>query len=118
MLVLEREQTERKDSESAVGALKRQLASIKEKCNKVDIEIDQVKAAIAALRKGGKLWICCLVICSCASVPERRKEGKVLESQAGHQEPELRGLESKLHCTVEGVQSKHLLHPAYTHILT
>jgi kinetochore protein Spc25, fungi type len=53
--VLEREQTERKDSESSVGALKRQLASIKENCNKVDIEIDQVKAAIATLRKGGKL---------------------------------------------------------------
>ena len=55
--VLEREQTERKDSESSVSALKRQLASIKEKCNKVDIEIDQVKAAIAALRKGTRFQL-------------------------------------------------------------
>ena len=55
LIVLEREQTERKDSESSVGALKRQLASVKEKCNKVDIEIDQAKAAIAALRKGDEL---------------------------------------------------------------
>ena len=54
-LVLEREQTERKDSESSVGALKRQLASVKDKCNKVDIEIDQVKAAIIALRKGSEV---------------------------------------------------------------
>lgn len=53
--MLEREQTERKDSESSVGALKRQLASVKEKCNKVDIEIDQAKATIGALRKGADL---------------------------------------------------------------
>ena len=46
---------ERKDSESSVSALKRQLASVKEKCGKVDLEIDQVKAAIGALRKGSGL---------------------------------------------------------------
>jgi len=56
MLVLEHEQTERKDSESSVSALKRQLASVKEKCSKVDMEIDQVKAAIAALHKGSGLF--------------------------------------------------------------
>ncbi|KAF8508519.1 chromosome segregation protein Spc25-domain-containing protein [Gautieria morchelliformis] len=95
--VLEREQTERKDSESSVSALKRQLTSVKDKCNKVDIEIDQVKATIVALRE------------------ERRKEGNILESQAGHQEPELRALESKLHLTVEGVQ-KDVLLVSFTHI--
>ena len=47
---------------------------------------------------------------------ERKKEGSVLESQAGHQEPELRGLESRLHCTVEGVQSTLLPSLGYVHI--
>ncbi|KAF8525088.1 chromosome segregation protein Spc25-domain-containing protein [Hysterangium stoloniferum] len=95
--VLEREQMERKDAESSVEALKRQLASVKEKCNKVDIEIEQVKGAIAVLRK------------------ERKQEAKLLDSQSSHQKPELRGLESKLHCTVEGVQ-KDVLLVRFTHL--
>lgn len=37
---------------------------------------------------------------------ERKKEGIVLESQSSHQKPELQWLESKLHFTVEGVQSE------------
>lgn len=49
---LEKEQSEQKDSESSVNALKRQLAAIKEKCSTVDVEIEQAKASVAALRKG------------------------------------------------------------------
>lgn len=49
---MEREQSERKDSESSVNALKRQLASIKENCSKLDAEIEQAKASITTLRKG------------------------------------------------------------------
>ena len=49
---MEREQAERKDAESSVNALKRQYNSVKDKCQKVDIEIQQVKGSIDALRQG------------------------------------------------------------------
>ncbi|GJJ13816.1 hypothetical protein Clacol_008073 [Clathrus columnatus] len=94
---LEKEQTERKDSESSVNTLKRQLALIKEKCGKVDLEIEQVKASVAALRK------------------ERKKESTILEKQASHQKPELKALENALHMTVEGVQ-KDILLVRFTHL--
>ncbi|KIJ45189.1 hypothetical protein M422DRAFT_30037 [Sphaerobolus stellatus SS14] len=88
---MEREQAERKDAESSVNALRRQYNSAKDKSQKVDVEIQQVKVSIEALRH------------------ERKKENAVLDRQASHQRPELKVLESKLHFTVQGVQKDMLL---------
>jgi kinetochore protein Spc25 len=50
--VLQQEQEERKEMESAVNALKRRLASIKEKCASVDAEIEQYRSMVATLERG------------------------------------------------------------------
>lgn len=50
--VLEQEQAERRDAESAVAALKRQLNAVRDKCASVDVEIEQYKANILTLRSG------------------------------------------------------------------
>ena len=50
--VLGQEQEERKEMESAVSALKRRLASIKEKCASVDAEIEQYRSMVATLERG------------------------------------------------------------------
>lgn len=84
-----------------MNALKRQLASIKENCSKLDAEIEQAKASIAALRKGSAN----LHRGTCANLsPERKKEASILEKHDSQQKPELKALESALHMTVEGVR--------------
>lgn len=50
--VLEREQADRKDAESSVIELKRQLGSIKEKCSMADVEIEQYSEEVESLRRG------------------------------------------------------------------
>lgn len=49
------EQEERKEMESAVNALKRRLASIKEKCASVDAEVEQYRSMVATLERGKRL---------------------------------------------------------------
>lgn len=51
-LDLEREREERKDGELSVAAFKRQLASLREKCEAIDAEIEQYRAITANLRRG------------------------------------------------------------------
>lgn len=51
--MLEREQAEKREAESAVSELKRQFAAIKEKCASVDVEIDQYTEEVNSLRRGG-----------------------------------------------------------------
>ena len=51
-LVLEREQAEKREAESAVAELKRQFAFVKEKCATVDAEIEQYTDEVNNLRKG------------------------------------------------------------------
>ena len=51
-LVLEREQAERREAESAVSDLKKQFSTIKEKCASVDVEIDQYTEEVNTLRRG------------------------------------------------------------------
>lgn len=53
--MLEREQAERREAESAVSELKRQFAVIKEKCASVDVEIDQYTEEVNTLRRGQTL---------------------------------------------------------------
>ena len=50
--MLEREQTEKREAESAVAELKRQFAFVKEKCTTVDAEIEQYTDEVNNLRKG------------------------------------------------------------------
>lgn len=50
--VLEREQEERKELESSVATFRRQLASIKEKCASLDVEIEQRRAVVQNLQRG------------------------------------------------------------------
>lgn len=61
---LEKEREERKEAELSVAAFERQLASIKEQCALLDIEIEQRRAVVLNLRRGTRLSlpICCSLI--------------------------------------------------------
>ena len=52
ILVLEKEQLERREAEAVVGELRRQFTLVKEKCASVDVEIEQYTAEINSLRRG------------------------------------------------------------------
>lgn len=52
MVDIEREKEERKDAELSVGAFKRQLGSLREKCAAIDAEIEQYRAIGENLRRG------------------------------------------------------------------
>ena len=54
-IALAREQEERKDSELAVSALKRQLAILKERTEAVEGEIEQLRASTSNLRRGSPI---------------------------------------------------------------
>lgn len=49
---LEREREETSEAEQSVAAYKRQLASLREKCASIDVEIEQYRAITANLRRG------------------------------------------------------------------
>lgn len=49
---LEKEREERKEAELSVAALERQLASIKDQCALLDVEIEQRRAVVMNLRRG------------------------------------------------------------------
>ena len=53
--VLEKEQEEQKDAEASVAAFRRQLASIKDKCASLDVEIEQHRLVAANLLRGAFL---------------------------------------------------------------
>ncbi|TDL22141.1 hypothetical protein BD410DRAFT_770657 [Rickenella mellea] len=97
MEVLEQERAERKDAESSVSELKRQFNSLKEKCASVDVEIEQYRRDIAALRR------------------EKEKEKAILAGHAAKMSPELQACEQWLRCVVEGVDKDKLL-VRFTHI--
>lgn len=52
IVVLAKEQDERRDAEQSVAALKRQLASIRETCGTIDSEIEQYRAVVSNLQRG------------------------------------------------------------------
>ncbi|KAH8118138.1 chromosome segregation protein Spc25-domain-containing protein [Phellopilus nigrolimitatus] len=91
MEVLEREQAERREAESAVSDLKRQLASIKEKCVSVDVELDQ--------RAYYTLY----------DDRHKRKDMTTLDTNASRVSPELRECEARLQFALEGVERDKLL---------
>ncbi|THH10896.1 hypothetical protein EW145_g1029 [Phellinidium pouzarii] len=91
MEVLEREQSERREAESAVSELKRQFATIKEKCASVDIEIDQYTDEINTFRR------------------DKHKYMTVLDTHASRVSPELQDCEARLQFVLEGVGQDKLL---------
>ena len=50
--VLEKEQAEKKEAEAGVAAFRKQLASIKEQCASLDVEIEQHRMVIGNLMRG------------------------------------------------------------------
>ncbi|KAG6899227.1 hypothetical protein C0993_012097 [Termitomyces sp. T159_Od127] len=88
---LEREKEERKDAELEVAALKRQLASLREKSQTIEAEIEQYRASTANLRR------------------ERTTERNTLSTHAGHVSPEVEGIEKALGCVVEGLGADQVL---------
>ncbi|THH26744.1 hypothetical protein EUX98_g7449 [Antrodiella citrinella] len=97
MKVLEKEQEERKEAESSVAVYRRQLASIKEKCATLDVEIEQRRAVVQNLRR------------------ERNRENSLLNSYAARVSPELVECERKLQCFVEGIDKDKIL-IRFTHV--
>ena len=56
--VLDKEQEEKKESEASVAAFRRQLASVKEKCASLDVEIEQHRIIAANLMRGMFPYFC------------------------------------------------------------
>lgn len=52
LIVLEKEQEEKREAEQSVATYKRQLASLREKVASIDVEIEQYRAITANLRRG------------------------------------------------------------------
>ncbi|KAH8101509.1 chromosome segregation protein Spc25-domain-containing protein [Cristinia sonorae] len=91
MKVLEREQEERKEAETSVAAFRRQLASIKETCASLDVEIEQRRAVVENLKR------------------ERNRERTILNGYASQVSPELLELERRLQCYIEGIDKDKIL---------
>ncbi|KAG6896092.1 hypothetical protein C0992_010342 [Termitomyces sp. T32_za158] len=88
---LEREKEERKDAELEVAALKRQLASLREKSQTIEAEIEQYRATTANLRR------------------ERTTERNTLNTHAAHISPEVEAIERALGCVIEGLGADQVL---------
>ncbi|KAG6852560.1 hypothetical protein C0991_010932 [Blastosporella zonata] len=88
---LEREKEERKDAELQVAALKRQLASLKEKSQAIESDIEQYNAITDNLRR------------------ERQAERTTLHKHASIVSPEVSALEAALGCIIEGIEADRLL---------
>jgi len=95
--VLQQEQEERKEMESAVNALKRRLASIKEKCASVDAEVEQYRSMVSTLER------------------EKEREENLLRSRAQEVNYKLRACEEMLHGVIEGIADDQTL-VRFTHI--
>ncbi|KAG6874144.1 hypothetical protein C0995_005562 [Termitomyces sp. Mi166 len=88
---LEREKEERKDAELEVAALKRQLASLREKSQTIESEIEQYRVMTANLRR------------------ERAAERNTLSAHAAHISPRVGAIERVLGCMVEGIGADQVL---------
>ncbi|EJF58865.1 chromosome segregation protein Spc25-domain-containing protein [Dichomitus squalens] len=95
--VLDKEQAEKKESEASVAAFRRQLASIKEKCASLDVEIEQHRIVAANLMR------------------ERKREESILGAHASRVQPELVVCEDRLKCAIEGIERDKIL-VRFTHL--
>ncbi|THG97894.1 hypothetical protein EW026_g4206 [Hermanssonia centrifuga] len=96
---LEREREERKEAELSVAAFERQLASIKEQCALLDMEIEQRRVVVLNLQR------------------ERNRERSILNSYASKTSPELLECERRLHSAIEGIGKDKIL-VRFTHLDT
>ncbi|PSR82434.1 hypothetical protein PHLCEN_2v6070 [Hermanssonia centrifuga] len=96
-IALEREREERKEAELSVAAFERQLASIKEQCALLDMEIEQRRVVVLNLQR------------------ERNRERSILNSYASKTSPELLECERRLHSAIEGIGKDKIL-VRFTHL--
>ncbi|KAH7926225.1 hypothetical protein BV22DRAFT_1046249 [Leucogyrophana mollusca] len=97
LALLAKEQDEKRESEQSIASLRRQLASIRENCAAIDVEIEQYRAATSNLRR------------------EKDRERQTLSMHAAKTLPELTACQTRLRCVVEGVE-KDLLLVRFSHI--
>ncbi|PIL28849.1 hypothetical protein GSI_08895 [Ganoderma sinense ZZ0214-1] len=95
--VLDKEQEEKKESEASVATFRRQLASVKEKCASLDVEIEQHRIITANLMR------------------ERKREHSILTGHASRTQPEVAACEDRLKCAIEGIDKDKIL-VRFTHI--
>ncbi|KAK7677922.1 hypothetical protein QCA50_019112 [Cerrena zonata] len=112
MTILGKEQEERKEAESSVAAFLRKLASIKEKCASLDVEIEQRRAIVQNLRRGmysiNKL--------DPKFIPtSNERERNLLDKHASQISPELAEIERRTQCAIEGIDKDKIL-IRFTHI--
>lgn len=104
---LQREREEKSEAEQSVAAYKRQLASLREKCASIDVEIDQYRAVTANIRRG--VYSSCLYASLADYSAEKNKERSTLNAHASSASPELKSCEHRLRCVVEGIEKDQLL---------
>lgn len=110
---LEKEREERKEAELSVGAFERQLASIKEQCALLDVEIEQRRAVVNNLRRGASASPSDN---DCPDVPtERERERSLLNAHASRTSPELTECEFRLRSVIEGIDKDKIL-VRFTHV--
>jgi len=100
--------------ETAVNALKRRLASIKEKCASVDAEIEQYRSMVATLERGKSLF-CSVTIHQFTRLTEKEREETLLRSRGQEVYHKLRACEDMLHGVIEGIADDQIL-VRFTHI--
>jgi kinetochore protein Spc25 len=109
IVVLAKEQEERRDAEQSVAALKRQLASIRETCVAIDSEIEQYRAAVSNLQRGAVRSTLHATYIHEPTYIEKDAERDILNKHAAQLEPELAVCESWLKCNIEGIEADQLL---------
>lgn len=96
-----------------MAAFERQLASIKEQCALLDVEIEQRRAVVMNLRRGMPIHF--LDLRFVHSVTERERERSLLNTHASRTSPELKECEFRLQSSIEGVDNDKIL-IRFTHI--
>ena len=109
IVVLAKEQEERRDAEQSIAALKRQLASIRETCVAIDSEIEQFRAAVSNLQRGAVRSTLHVTQINEPRNLEKDAERDILNKHAAQLEPELAACESWLKCNIEGIEADQLL---------
>lgn len=109
-IALEKEQEDKKEAEQSVANYKRQLASLREKCASIDVEIEQYRAITANLHRGKSNYARPIKNSpSHSTMSEKNKERSTLNSHAAYASPELKTCEHRLRCVIEGIEKDQLL---------
>ncbi len=117
---LDKEQEEKKESEASVATFRRQLASVKEKCASLDVEIEQHRIITANLMRGMSFAPTLTPPLSTETytppcLAERKREHSILTGHASRTQPEVETCEDRLKCAIEGID-KDKIFVRFTHI--